>query len=126
MHHYEHFWLDPKFWVAISFVVFVALFGRTMWSKLTEMLDKRGADIRAELDEARRLRAEAETMRQQAEADRAAALAEAEQLIAWIRDGRLKPVLAETLPLSRLHDAETRFTARGTDFVGKMVIVPDQ
>lgn len=52
--------------------------------------------------------------------------AEAEQLIAWIRDGRLKPVLAETLPLSRLHDAETRFTARGADFVGKMVIVPDQ
>ena len=52
--------------------------------------------------------------------------AEAEQLIAWIRDGRLKPVLAETLPLSRLHDAEARFTARGADFVGKMVIVPDQ
>ena len=21
MHHYEHFWLDPKFWVAVSFVV---------------------------------------------------------------------------------------------------------
>ena len=22
-HHYEHFWLDPKFWVAVSFVLFL-------------------------------------------------------------------------------------------------------
>ena len=24
-HHYEHFWLDPKFWVAVSFVLFVVV-----------------------------------------------------------------------------------------------------
>lgn len=85
MHHYEHFWLNPVFWVAVSFVIFVALLGRTMWNKATEALDARAAKIRAELDEASRLRAEAEAMRRQAEADRAAALAEAEALIARAR-----------------------------------------
>jgi F-type H+-transporting ATPase subunit b len=28
MHGYAHFWLDPKFWVAVSFVLFFVLFGR--------------------------------------------------------------------------------------------------
>ena len=27
MHHYEHFWLDPKFWVAVSFVIFLLVRG---------------------------------------------------------------------------------------------------
>ncbi|MBC9179958.1 F0F1 ATP synthase subunit B family protein, partial [Pseudoroseomonas ludipueritiae] len=82
MHHYEHFWLNPVFWVAVSFVIFVALLGRTMWKKLAAMLDARGAQIRNDLDEAARLRAEAETMLRQAEADRKAAIAEAEQTLA--------------------------------------------
>ena len=81
-HAYEHFWLDPKFWVAISFVIFVLLLGRLLWGKMMEALDARGASVRAELDEARRLRAEAEALRGQADADRAAAAAEAEAMIA--------------------------------------------
>jgi len=82
MHHYEHFWLNPVFWVAVSFVIFVVLLGRTMWSKATDALDARAARIRADLDEAARLRAEAEAMRRQAEAERTAALAEAEAMVA--------------------------------------------
>jgi F-type H+-transporting ATPase subunit b len=78
---YEHFWLDPKFWVGVSFVVFFLLFGRKMWSLLTAALDARAAKVRAELDEAARLRAEAEAMLRQAEADRAAAQAEAQELL---------------------------------------------
>jgi F-type H+-transporting ATPase subunit b len=84
-HAYAHFWLDPKFWVAISFVLFVVLAGRTAWARVSEMLDARGARIRADLDEAARLRSEAEAMRAQAEADRQAALREAEELIARAR-----------------------------------------
>jgi F-type H+-transporting ATPase subunit b len=84
-HAYAHFWLDPKFWVAVSFVVFVALAGKTAWAKITEMLDARGARIRTELDEAARLRAEAEAMRAEAERERAAALKEAEELLARAR-----------------------------------------
>ncbi|MFC3124124.1 F0F1 ATP synthase subunit B [Pseudoroseomonas globiformis] len=85
MHHYEHFWLNPTFWVAVSFIIFVVLLGRTMWNKATEALDARAAKIRADLDEAARLRAEAEAMRRKAEADSRAAAAEAEALIARAR-----------------------------------------
>lgn len=80
-HHYEHFWLDPKFWVAVSFVIFFLLLGKKIWAALTGALDARAAQIRASLDEAARLRAEAEAMLRQAEADRAAAQAEAATLI---------------------------------------------
>jgi F-type H+-transporting ATPase subunit b len=72
---------DPKFWVAASFVIFVLLFGKMGWAKITEMLDARGARIQDELDEAKRLRAEAEAMMRQAEAERAAAIAEAAQML---------------------------------------------
>ena len=82
MHHYEHFYLDPKFWVAVSFVIFLLLVGRMAWARLTEMLDGRAARVRAELDEASKLRAEAEAMLKQADAERANALKEAEAMLA--------------------------------------------
>ncbi|WP_137178857.1 F0F1 ATP synthase subunit B [Roseomonas sp. AR75] len=84
-HHYEHFWLDPKFWVAVSFVIFFALVGKMAWARVTAMLDERASRIRSELDEAQRLRAEAEAMRREAEAERAAALKEAEEMLSRAR-----------------------------------------
>jgi len=50
---------------------------------------------------------------------------EAEQLIAWIRDGALKPVLHAAFRLSDLHEAERYFVDRDSHFLGKIVIVPD-
>lgn len=50
---------------------------------------------------------------------------EAEQLIDWIRDGALKPVLHGAFRLSDLHRAERYFVERGSRFLGKIVIVPD-
>ncbi|WP_275288263.1 zinc-binding dehydrogenase [Halomonas elongata] len=50
---------------------------------------------------------------------------EAEQLVAWIRDGQLKPVLHAAFKLSELHDAERYFVNRGSNYLGKIVIVPD-
>ena len=75
------FFADPHVWEAVSFVLFFLLLGRTIWSKLTGMLDARGAAVQAELAEASRLRGEAEAMLRQAEADRATALVEAKQLL---------------------------------------------
>ena len=72
---------DPKFWVAASFVIFVLLVGKMAWSRATGMLDARGERIRAELDEARRLREEAEAMLASATAEREAAIAEAAAMI---------------------------------------------
>lgn len=50
---------------------------------------------------------------------------EAEQLVAWIRSGQLKPVLHAAFKLSDLHEAERYFVDRGSNFLGKIVIVPD-
>ncbi|MCP1312932.1 MULTISPECIES: zinc-binding dehydrogenase [unclassified Halomonas] len=50
---------------------------------------------------------------------------EAAQLMAWIREGRLSPVLHATFKLSQLHEAERYFVSRGSDYLGKIVIVPD-
>ncbi|WP_136246915.1 zinc-binding dehydrogenase [Halomonas borealis] len=50
---------------------------------------------------------------------------EAEQLVAWIREGRLKPVLHAAFRLSDLHAAEHYFVNRGGHYLGKIVIVPD-
>src|SRR6478735_6864478 len=80
-HHYEHFYLDPKFWVAVAFVIFLLLVGRMAWARLTGMLDARAERVKTELEEASRLRIEAEALLKQAEADRAAAMVEARELV---------------------------------------------
>ena len=50
---------------------------------------------------------------------------EAEQLVAWIRSGQLKPVLHGAFRLSELQQAERYFMNRGSNYLGKIVIVPD-
>jgi len=50
---------------------------------------------------------------------------EAGQLMAWIREGQLKPVLHSAFRLSDLHRAEEYFVNRGSNYLGKIVIVPD-
>jgi NADPH:quinone reductase and related Zn-dependent oxidoreductases len=50
---------------------------------------------------------------------------EAEQLMRWIRSGDLKPVLHGAFRLSELHRAEEYFVNRGSNYLGKIVIVPD-
>ena len=61
-HHYEHFWLDPKFWVAVSFVIFFLLLGKKVWGALAGALDGKAEGIRRQLSEAAELRAQAEQM----------------------------------------------------------------
>lgn len=52
--------LEAEFWVAVSFFIFVAIVWKVGgFRALTEGLDQRGKRIRAELDEAKRLREEA-------------------------------------------------------------------
>lgn len=75
------FFAEPRSWVAIAFVIFFLITGKMIWKALTGMLDKRADKIRAELAEAERLRAEAETMLKDAETRRTQALADATALI---------------------------------------------
>lgn len=74
-------WAHSVFWVAVAFVIFFVLFGRMMWRALAAMLDARAAAIRQELEQAARLRQEAQEMLRDAEARRQAALAEAQRLL---------------------------------------------
>ncbi|MGK0255887.1 MAG: NADPH:quinone reductase-like Zn-dependent oxidoreductase [Arcobacteraceae bacterium] len=50
---------------------------------------------------------------------------EAKQLMKWIKEGKLKPVLHATFKLSQLHEAEKYFVSRGKGYIGKIVIIPD-
>ncbi|MFG6177709.1 zinc-binding dehydrogenase [Halomonas sp. THAF12] len=50
---------------------------------------------------------------------------EAEQLVEWIRGGQLKPVLHAAFKLSELREAERYFVNRGSNYLGKIVLVPD-
>ncbi len=77
---------DPKFWVAVSFVLFVIVAWKPLIVRLARALDARGEKIRAEIEEARRLRGEAEAMLKRAEAARAAAEAEAAALLMHAKD----------------------------------------
>ena len=75
------FFGEPRTWVAIAFVIFFAIFGNKLWKALAAMLDKHAATVRAELDEASRLRTEAEAMLREAQVRREAALTEARALL---------------------------------------------
>lgn len=50
---------------------------------------------------------------------------EADQLMSWIQKGQLRPVLHGAFRLSDLHRAEEYFVNRGSNYLGKIVIVPD-
>jgi F-type H+-transporting ATPase subunit b len=76
------FFGEPRNWVLIAFILFFLIFGRKLWAALAGMLDDRAAKVRAELDEAARLRQEAEAMLRDAEKQREEALRDAQALIA--------------------------------------------
>ena len=85
MHHSGGFFQDPVNWVMISFFLFFILLGGKLWSALSGILDSRTAQVKADLEEAARLRREAEAMLREAEASRAQALTEAKALIEGAR-----------------------------------------
>lgn len=73
------------FWYAISFVLFFVIFGPKIWKPLRELLDARADRIRIELEEAARLRREAEQMREDATREREQAYAEANAVVEQAR-----------------------------------------
>jgi F-type H+-transporting ATPase subunit b len=79
--HEETFLTNSRTWVAAAFILFFLIFGKMLWKALANLLDTRSAAVRAELEEAARLRREAEAMLKDAEKRRAAALSEAQALI---------------------------------------------
>lgn len=73
---------EPRVWTAIAFVLFFVIFGRKIWGVITSKLDERANEVRKNLDEATRLRREAEQMLEDSKRDHKHAQEEAQQLIA--------------------------------------------
>jgi F-type H+-transporting ATPase subunit b len=115
---------EAEFWVAIAFVIFVGVLGYFQAHKrLVKSIDDRRERIKAELDEARRLKAEAEALlatyrRKQQEAEReaqtivASAKAEAERL-ATEAEAKLEDFVARRTKMaeSKIAQAEAQALA---------------
>ena len=81
MEHHDTFFGNPRTWVGIAFTIFFLIFGNKIWTAITGILDKRGNQVRAELDEAARLRREAEAMLADATKQREQARIDAETML---------------------------------------------
>ncbi|HEX2151772.1 MAG TPA: F0F1 ATP synthase subunit B [Stellaceae bacterium] len=114
---------DHHFWVLVSFLIFIGLAWKPAMRSITSSLDNRTARIRGELEEARRLRDEAEQLlgeyrRQeregasQAQSIIAHAREEAERIAAQAaRDLDLLLARRQRLAEERIAQAEARATA---------------
>lgn len=104
MHHEASFFAEPVNWVVIAFFLFFALAGGKLWGALAGILDARAVSVRAELEEAAKLRREAEAILREAEESRAQALREATALIEGAKN--------EAVRLSAAAAAEAEASAR--------------
>jgi F-type H+-transporting ATPase subunit b len=77
---------DPEIWVAAAFVIFVALTAKPIGRAIAKGLDGRAAKIKAQLDEARALRDEAERLLAEHQRKQIAAVKEVEAIIARGRE----------------------------------------
>ncbi|WP_199720720.1 F0F1 ATP synthase subunit B [Azospirillum cavernae] len=76
----------PEFWVAVSFVIFMALVWKKASAAITALLDARAAKIRAELDEAERLHKDALALLSGYQRRQADALKEADAILSHARE----------------------------------------
>ena len=84
--HAETFLESATTWVAVAFVIFVLAIARPVGSLVFAALDNRADAIRNELDEAQRLREEAQHTLAEYQRKQRDALAEAEGIIAEARE----------------------------------------
>lgn len=93
----SHFWNVGTFWVTVAVVLFLVVFGRRMMGGIFGMVDARSRAIQHELDEAQRLRREAESMLAAAERRQAEAMQAATEMLehARARAERLAHDMAE-------------------------------
>ena len=103
--------MDAEFWVAAGFICFVllAIFYFKSHTKIGDALDRRGARVRNELDEAERLRREAAAVLASFEGKRAQAEKEAADLV---DQARAEAELIAKEAEQRLSDFVQRRTAQ--------------
>lgn len=82
MHHAVPLYANPAFWVGVAFFLVVALAAKPVGRALGAALDARAAKIKDRLDEAARLRDEAQEMLATYQRKQRDAMKEAEEIIA--------------------------------------------
>jgi F-type H+-transporting ATPase subunit b len=81
-----HFLAEPEFWVLAAALIFVAVVWQPARKSLIGSLDERAGRIRTELDEAKRLREEAEQLLAQYQQKEREAATDAEAIIGHARE----------------------------------------
>lgn len=84
-HAAEPFYAGAEFWVAVGFLIFVALIGKRAYRLVVVGLDERAQRIRARIEEASRLAEEAQAMLATYERKQRDATNEAEAIVADAR-----------------------------------------
>jgi F-type H+-transporting ATPase subunit b len=80
--HHGPFYATAEFWVGVAFVVVVALAFRPVFRAIAAGLDARGEQIRGKLDEARKLREDAQAMLADYQRKQRDAMREADAIVA--------------------------------------------
>lgn len=116
---------DPEFWVTVAVIILVIALWKPVTRSMVGGLDSRAAKIRAELDEAQRLREEAQAMLAEYQAKQRAALAEAGDIVkqAATEAERSRRQAAEELEASlkrREHQAMERIAQAETKAVAEV------
>ena len=100
------FFEDPTFWVAISFLILVGLIAKPVWKWVTAALDAKISEIQSRIDEAIRLREEAQELLAGAKRKLADAEQQAQAIIDEARDE------AQSLSRKLSEDAEAALKRR--------------
>lgn len=107
-HHAGPFYADAAFWVGVAFFLVVALAFRPVVGALGAALDGRAAKIKARLDEAHKLREDAQEMLATYQRKQRDAMKEAEEIIAHAKSE------AERLSKQAAKDLEEALKRRET------------
>jgi len=103
---YGPFYATADFWVAIGFLIFVSAVARPAWRFISTALDSKAEAIKSELEEAQRLREEAQHTLAEYQRKQRDTLAEAEAIVAEAR------VEAERLQKASLERTEATLERR--------------
>lgn len=97
--HNLPFWEQPEVWLAVAFFIFVGLMAKPAWRRITGGLDARAAQIETELEEARKLREEAQAALAAYQRKQRDAAREAEAILAHAEEEarRITASASETL-----------------------------
>ena len=104
---------NPEFWIAVSFVIAIAILVKLAGGRFIGALDAHSARIASQLEEARKLREEAEALLAEQQRKQRDALNEARDIIAHAHSeaerisGEAAAELDRSLRLRELHARET-------------------